>query len=710
MSTFRLDQLLDYVTSTTFVVGALWLGLAGLTAGLLVLMRTRWGQYHQLRKCLILSVLAHLLFVGYATTVQIVASTPAPADEYVHVSLAEEAWRGELADQGAVTEEKPWESFVHETAVRPEPYELARVEPDVLPHSERRLRNEETVLPSDPLLERIPLYDAEQPDPDMLPADPVARTPTAGKSAEQIEAPAAQRREAVRTEVPVQPEISRMARADSAYADPVRRIQPGLHSTLLERLAPPPRLRDVATRPDPDDTLAGLADKLERASHGGPAHWSSEEQPQAGTRPDPASRSGPGPTGDRLDHLRPPALAVGGRAAVAGGSQQDPVGSGNPSAGSPLMPVREPGQGDGQLPAAYRLRVAPDRDAVAESLGATPESQEAVRLALKWMADSQDPDGNWDASKHGAGRELQVAGRNRYQAGARADTGITGLALLAFLAAGHTHQAGDYQSTVRRGLEYLIRSQASDGGLGGEATTYARMYCHAMAAFALSEACGMTRDERLREPVVQAIAYTLASQNPTTGGWRYSPGDAGDTSQLGWQIMALKSAELAGVPFPVRTRNGAIRFLNSVAHGKLGGLSAYRPGEKVSRPMTAEALACRHFLGMAHDHPAGYEGGRYIIEELPGEGPFNLYYWYYGTLAMYQLQGEYWDRWNQALQKTLIDSQRKSGPLAGSWDPESVWGGYGGRVYTTALATLCLEVYYRFLPLYLQASGDRAAN
>jgi hypothetical protein len=93
------------------------------------------------------------------------------------------------------------------------------------------------------------------------------------------------------------------------------------------------------------------------------------------------------------------------------------------------------------------------------------------------------------------------------------------------------------------------------------------------------------------------------------------------------------------------------------------------------------------------------------MDELPGDGRANLYYWYYGTLAMYQLQGTYWDRWNEALQDTLISSQRKTGPSAGSWDANTVWGGYGGRVYSTALATLCLEVYYRFLPLYLEAAS-----
>ena len=70
---------------------------------------------------------------------------------------------------------------------------------------------------------------------------------------------------------------------------------------------------------------------------------------------------------------------------------------------------------------------------------------------------------------------------------------------------------------------------------------------------------------------------------------------------------------------------------------------------------------------------------------------------------MYQLQGPHWERWNESLRGALVATQRKTGPLAGSWDPDAVWGGHGGRVYSTALASLCLEVYYRFLPLYKQA-------
>ena len=287
-----------------------------------------------------------------------------------------------------------------------------------------------------------------------------------------------------------------------------------------------------------------------------------------------------------------------------------------------------------------------------------------------------------------------------------ADTGLTGLALLAFLAAGNTHLQGEHQLNVRRGLEYLLSVQEADGNLGATRNMYERMYCHAMATCALSEAYAMSRDRRLRAGVRRAIEYTLNSQDLTTGGWRYRPGDPGDTSQLGWQVMALKSAQLGGFDIPDATRSGIQRFLKSVTLGRSSGLACYQPVRPVpTRSMTAEALVCRQFLSLGTTPASLAETSQYLLEEVPGAGTPNFYYWYYATLALYQTGGEPWRQWNDALQKTLIASQRTKGELAGSWDPDPVWGRCGGRVYSTALGALCLEVYYRFLPLYVEAAG-----
>ena len=88
----------------------------------------------------------------------------------------------------------------------------------------------------------------------------------------------------------------------------------------------------------------------------------------------------------------------------------------------------------------------------------------------------------------------------------------------------------------------------------------------------------------------------------------------------------------------------------------------------------------------------------------------NFYYWYYGTLSLFHLQGKPWERWNTALKPELVELQRHDGGLAGSWDPNTVWGGYGGRVYTTSLATLCLEIYYRYLPLHAKTAESSATT
>jgi hypothetical protein len=114
--------------------------------------------------------------------------------------------------------------------------------------------------------------------------------------------------------------------------------------------------------------------------------------------------------------------------------------------------------------------------------------------------------------------------------------------------------------------------------------------------------------------------------------------------------------------------------------------------------MTAEAWVCRWLVDEELPPEVAAEARAYLMEELPGQGPANFYYWYYGTLALFPQQGPAWQRWNAALQRELLSRQRADGWTAGSWDPTDLWGGYGGRVYSTALAALCLEVYYRYLP------------
>lgn len=242
----------------------------------------------------------------------------------------------------------------------------------------------------------------------------------------------------------------------------------------------------------------------------------------------------------------------------------------------------------------------------------------------------------------------------------------------------------------------------------------------AIAAHADLTAYGMRKvdDIRLRAALLRAITFTISQQDPDSGGWRYKFGQEGDVSMFGWQMMSLKSAAIAGVRINPTVRQKMIRFLNSVRQGKNGGLFGYRRSvvvegkrtEPVNPIMTAEALFCQQMLGYPRESPASQEAVGYLMDNMPRLSELNMYYWYYGTLAMYQFGGRPWDEWNSVVRDTLIGEQRQDGKFTGSWDPKGPWGRYGGRLYSTALSTLTLEVYYRLLPLYrMNESEDEAA-
>ncbi|HEX5442226.1 MAG TPA: hypothetical protein VFW87_00295 [Pirellulales bacterium] len=693
MATTRLDRLLDFLTGPQLVLGIVWLGLVCITIALLLMMVTRWGQSQPLKKCMVLSLVTHLLLATYATTVEIVAATP--HEELVQTTLVDEP-PGELdaqprhnPAQGAAPAQ-PWEVFSNDA---PPAEQMALDRPPAADDDEprRHAENVSPLLPADLTKEKLPDSELEQPraDVDVESASVAERNEAA--ASEEIEAPSASRRDAADL-VLDQRSGPQRAQAMTQPASPRRQASSPALPGELRDVPELPRMTDLTTTPSPRTAAPSVESRPRSESPLAPETVGSE-----------APGRNPAALARRTDELDSgvASLVQRGGAAASEAMSGSPIGRSD-AADNPLLAPRKvrPGEPAAELPRVYQHRRAVRKAEIIASHGGSPDTEAAVKAALEWLAAHQDDDGRWDASQHGAGNERRVGNENFGKVGTEADTGVTGLALLAFLGNGQTHLEGDYPETVERGLAFLIDVQKSDGSLGGQADRFAMMYCHGMAALALSEAFAMTQDERLREPVHKAIGYTLSAQSETAGGWRYQPGDPWcDTSQLGWQLMALKSAELGGLPIPEKSRQGMLRFLANVSSD---GLAKYRPlpREPYTRSMTAEALVCRQFLGLSRNHPDSNRAGDFVLGELPGTGRANFYYWYYATLGMFQLQDKYWQRWKDALEPTLISRQRGDGELAGSWDPDDIWGSHGGRVYTTALGALCLEVYYRYLPLY----------
>jgi len=328
-----------------------------------------------------------------------------------------------------------------------------------------------------------------------------------------------------------------------------------------------------------------------------------------------------------------------------------------------------------------------------KAYGGTALTEDSVRAGLAWLARQQRTRGSWSMQgpyKSGANMENEEA--------------ATAMALLAFQGAGYTTtfatKNDNYNRVVTRGWKWLLQREQSDGHFFGNLTPEQhQLYTQALCTIAICELYGMTHDESYLEPAQRAVDYCVKIQAPE-GGWRYQPGVDSDLSVTGWFAMAMQSARMAGieVPSPVFERIG--KFLDTVARDE-GSRYAYQFNAGATKPLTAEGLLSRQYLGWAHDDQRLRRGVEFLLANLPNWNDRNVYYWYYGTQVCHHMEGKEWQRWNTVMRQLLPEHQEKRGPERGSWDPNGDrWGGSAGRLYVTCLSLYTLEVYYRHLPIY----------
>jgi hypothetical protein len=359
------------------------------------------------------------------------------------------------------------------------------------------------------------------------------------------------------------------------------------------------------------------------------------------------------------------------------------------------MPTTLPSAATAALPPVptpretFEQRAPESRGDLVKSFGGNAETERAVGRALEWFARVQSPDGRWDSRAH--------------EAEASCDTAMTGLALLSFLGAGHTHLSeGPYREHVAKAIAWLRRQQRGDGDLRqGDET----MFGQTIAAVALCEAFAMTRDPELADPARRATSFVF-ERHARAGA---APDRRSrDVAVIGWLVMTAESARRAGFDPPESVARGARRWLDTVSDPRGTGRYAYRAGASPSVAMTAEALFVQQLLGAPRADVRASRSAEFLTTSLPAwsrEAPTHS--WYYTTLALFQHQGEAWDAWNAALAPLLVRVQRTDGPDAGSWDPQDEWSRTCGRVYQTAICTLSLEVYYRYRVEAADAGGER---
>ena len=396
--------------------------------------------------------------------------------------------------------------------------------------------------------------------------------------------------------------------------------------------------------------------------------------------------------------------------------------------------IPEPGPGDSPIvpitgDLGGRSRAA--KESLLSRYGGTPESEAAVARALNWLERHQKGDGSWSFNHRTPACDGACS-----QPGAfgNSNMGATALALLTYMGSGSSYTDGDFQKTIENGIVYLLKNakEVKNGqnlDLRGSAQGNSGMYIQGLATICLTEAIAMNElaikeagpgaakigvkpaatvheeTRQLRLAAQKAIHFIVDAQHPR-GGWRYVPGEEGDTSVVGWQLMALISGRSAKLQVPRTVFSKAGRFLDQVSLEDGGWYGYMGPGKKEST--TAIGLLCRMYLGWDRLRPGLRNGVKNLDKAGPAKG--DMYYNYYATQVMHHWGGDEWKRWNEKMREQLVTTQKKTGHAAGSWDIADAHGSQGGRLYMTCLAAMTLEVYYRHLPLYEQFDKRRVAE
>jgi hypothetical protein len=324
----------------------------------------------------------------------------------------------------------------------------------------------------------------------------------------------------------------------------------------------------------------------------------------------------------------------------------------------------------------------------------SPDLDAAIARGLAYLARQQQSDGSFQSREKGNDNNPHFTGPK---------VALTGLSLMAYLAAGRMPDTGKHGQTVRHATDFLIKACPEDGYFGK--VDGSRMYGHAIATLALAEAYGMEADavqrKRLRSALTRAVKVLLAAQNTKkdaqfAGGWRYEIASSdSDLSVSAWCILALRAAHNAGIEVPKDSADRAAAFVLHCWRAEQKAF-AYQPGGEVSLTMTAAAVLNLELLDR-ESRDEVRAGVKFLGAHAVADDTENPYYArYYVAQAAFQAGNVWPEVWKQT-QAKLLEAQKKE--KDGSW-PQSRTANEPGKTYSTAVSVLTLSIPLRLLPTY----------
>jgi hypothetical protein len=344
------------------------------------------------------------------------------------------------------------------------------------------------------------------------------------------------------------------------------------------------------------------------------------------------------------------------------------------------------GFGDGgggglSVPSVMKGRCdAADRSKRLRESGGEMKMDRSVLAALRYLKGKQNKNGSW-------GTVYPVA--------------MTGLSLLAYCGHCETVDSPEFGKTVTDAIGYLV--EKADGADGMMMSTNGRTlsYEHAIAVYALGEAYSLNKNSRKPfakiSPVIKKGAKIVIDGQTNAGGWLYSYGKngVGDLSVSGWNVQALKAAELTGLNVSGlgTAKKKALKYLEDTAtnDGKFRYMVNDQHKEGKDTLIGVGILCSRMLEGLAKHEDEGF---KLMLAQNPKA--MNVYAWYYNSQAAFQRGGPIWDDYNKSFQQEVLNSQKEDG----SWGGDAGNGEVGADtpIYVTSLCTLMMEVYYRYLP------------
>lgn len=318
------------------------------------------------------------------------------------------------------------------------------------------------------------------------------------------------------------------------------------------------------------------------------------------------------------------------------------------------------------LTMALAAAPAPAQQLYTGSAGAVAGEVDRMYVrGLQYLARTQTAEGGWpDEPPNG-------------------EPAVTSLAVISLLAHGDDPNFGPYNTTLRRGLDYVLKH--SDHVTGMIGTT---MYNHGFATLALAESYGAVDDPRLGPALQKAVRLIVSAQAKNNfHAWRYSPeATDADTTVSGAQMVALLAARNAGIPVPEQSIQNGLNFFLScqTPDGGFGYISPIAPNA------TRTAIGCVVLALARQKNTPAFKAAFNFLKTSRPDAQYPQYFLYYVSQAYFHGSPELWQSWN----RENIAFLRATQGGEGNWD------GQLGPTFATAGSLLSLALNYRYLPIY----------